>query len=621
MSTVSSADPMPIPDLARGARFRAMALNRLVCVVAAIAVLMLTAPAAGASPLLQSTGSSFAGVAIQQWVGQSATLYGLNINWQVSSSVIGLNNFGQNQVDFAASDIPYSAQQSTYYPSQPYQYMPDVAGGLSFMFNLNGTDGQQITNLNLNTSLIGQIFLGKITNWNSSAIAAANPQLAGDLPNQKIIPVYRSDASGENYLLSDYLLQMDGSEFQAAQTAFNSGNPGQPTATWPVPAQGSNPSPTVYPGWGQGNLVGQSGSDNAANYVAAVSSLGSITYVETAYAKEHAFPVASLINASGAPVQPTSLNVSTALEKAILHADLTQNLSGVYTDPVANAYPLSAYSYLVTPCSPQLAAAQGTSCASFTAAGVPQPGPTSPLDPQKGKEIGQFVDFLACAGQQKMAQLGYSPLPPNLVQEDFDAIGRLNGAKEPPPRLGCRLRESLRQGHDPEPRRAHDRRPDRWRSESRWADHRRRYGTWSRFDRQRVDGRRGQRVHGRRGQWVHGRRGHWCGCRQRRAHRGRKSSRVRHRQRQARARVDRGDGPVQVPEDRRALVCRPIPGVAQPARLLRWGAPPRRHRIRSSPRRDEEEAKAWRSRAGAGYGAGGMNAPGRAGVRPHGRAT
>jgi phosphate transport system substrate-binding protein len=433
MSTVSSADPMPIPDLPRRARLRAKALKQLACMGAAITILMLTAPAAGAEPLLQSTGSSFAGVAIQQWVGQSATLYGLNINWQVSSSVVGLNNFGQNQIDFAASDIPYSAQQSTYYPSQPYQYMPDVAGGLSFMFNLNGTDGQQITNLNLNTSLIGQIFLGKITNWNNSAIAAANPQLAGDLPNQKIIPVYRSDASGENYLLSDYLLQMDGSEFQAAQTAFNSGNPGQPTATWPVPAQGSNPSPTVYPGWGQGNLVGQSGSDNAANYVAAVSSLGSITYVETAYAKEHAFPVASLINASGTPTQPTSLNVSTALEKAILHADLTQNLSNVYTDPVANAYPLSAYSYLVTPCSPQLATAQGTSCASFTAAGVPQPSTTSPLDPQKGQEIGQFVDFLACAGQEKMAQLGYSPLPPNLVQEDFDAIGRLNGAKEPPP--------------------------------------------------------------------------------------------------------------------------------------------------------------------------------------------
>ena len=84
---------------------------------------------AGASPSMQSTGSSFASVAIQQWVGQSSTLFGLNINWQVSSSVVGLNNFAQNQLDFAASDIPYSAQQSTYYPSQPYQYLPDVAGG------------------------------------------------------------------------------------------------------------------------------------------------------------------------------------------------------------------------------------------------------------------------------------------------------------------------------------------------------------------------------------------------------------------------------------------------------------------------------------------------------------
>ena len=49
--------------------------------------------------------------------------------------------------------------------------------------------------------------------------------------------------------------------------------------------------------------------------MSAVSSHGSITYVETAYAKEHNFPVASLINASGDAVQPTSLNVATALER------------------------------------------------------------------------------------------------------------------------------------------------------------------------------------------------------------------------------------------------------------------------------------------------------------------
>ena len=48
--------------------------------------------------------------------------------------------------------------------------------------------------------------------------------------------MYRRDASGENYLLTDYLLHQDGADFLAAQNAFQLGNPGQPSATWPVPS-------------------------------------------------------------------------------------------------------------------------------------------------------------------------------------------------------------------------------------------------------------------------------------------------------------------------------------------------------------------------------------------------
>lgn len=380
---------------------------------------------AGASPSMQSTGSSFASVAIQQWVGQSATLYGLNINWQVSSSVVGLNNYGQNQIDFAASDIPYSAQQSTYYPNQPYQYMPDVAGGLAFMYNLIGNNGQPIRDLRLNAALVGQIFLGQLIYWDSPSIVALNPNEQGNLPHQNIIPVYRSDASGENYLLSDYLLHLDGPVITAAQNAFQSGNPGQPNASWPVPGANANYDQGLYKGWAKNLPVGQNGSDGAANYVSALSSVGSITYVETAYAKEHAAPVASLQNASGAFAQPTSVNVATALVKAQLHADLTQDLTGVYVNPESNSYPLSAYSYFVSPCSPSLAAAQGSQCVG--------PGASSPFSPAKGAALGKFVAFLACAGQAKMDSLGYSPLPPVLVQADFNAIGRLNGGVQPPP--------------------------------------------------------------------------------------------------------------------------------------------------------------------------------------------
>ena len=97
----------------------------------------------------------------------------------------------------------------------------------------------------------------------------------------------------------------------------------------------------------------------------------------------------------------------------------------MYSNPEANAYPISAYSYLVAPCNPALAAAQHFNCTG------PQGSSTYPSD--KGSELGQFVSFLACAGQVKMAELGYSPLPTNLVQEDFDAVGRLTGGRQPPP--------------------------------------------------------------------------------------------------------------------------------------------------------------------------------------------
>jgi phosphate transport system substrate-binding protein len=402
-------------------------LRKVLAFAAILIAALATALAVGAvpawaSPNLQSTGSSFASVAIQQWVGQSSTLYGLNINWQVSSSVQGLNDFALNQVDFGASDIPYSSGQAADEPNQPYQYMPDVAGGLAFMYNLTGNDGQRITNLNLNASVIGKIFLGEITSWDDPAIVALNPQLAGDLPSNTsqfhLTPVYRTDASGENYLLTDYLLHLDGPDILAAQHAFLTEFPGQPNATWPTPQDGANES--NYPGFANGYPQGEQGSDAAANYVASATSDGSITYVETAYAIVHHFPVANLINASNHAVQPTSVNVATAMVAAILHPDLTQDLTNVYTDIQPNAYPLSAYSYLVTPCNPSLGPCDG-------------PGGSSPLAPDKGQAIGQFVSFLACAGQQQMALLGYSPLPPNLVDEDFDAVGRLNGGQQPPP--------------------------------------------------------------------------------------------------------------------------------------------------------------------------------------------
>ncbi len=335
----------------------------------------------------------------------------------VSSSVIGLNDFCQQTVDFALSDTSYAAGQSACRPAQVpyhYQYVPDVGGSLAFEYNLTGQNGQQVTNLVLDPSTIEGIFTGAITNWDNSAIAALNPDTR--LPNQGITAYYRGDPSGETYLLGDYILHTANAAELATfqQVASVPSTAGQPSATWAVFPNGTPPN--------LASLVSVNGADAASQEPK--NNSGGISYVETAYAKNVNLPVASVVNEAGNAVQPTAVNSVEALQGATLHPNLTENLSGVFDNKAGNAYPLSAYSYFVTQCVPKQAAAQNVTC---DGSGKVTMGAA------EGSELSQFIAFVACLGQSHVAQLGYTPLPPNLVEDDFQAAGRLPGGVTPPP--------------------------------------------------------------------------------------------------------------------------------------------------------------------------------------------
>jgi phosphate transport system substrate-binding protein len=379
------------------------------------AVLAAAGQASAALPPLTSTGSSFAGVAISQWQGQFNELHGGNINFTVSNSIIGMNDFCQNTVDFGAADISYATQQSICSTNQvpyPFQYMPDVAGGLSFEYNLTGQNGQQIKSLVLNAPVLAGIFTGGINNWDNPQIAALNPDIR--LPDESITAYYRSDPCGENYLLGDYFLHTDPGPLTAFQKIASVTPVGSPSATW---AQFSSGVPPGLEG-----LDGVNGADAASQ--GPVHTQGGIAYVETAYAKNVGLPVASVVNQAGVAVQPSAYNVAVALTGAILYADLTQNLAGVYTNPNPNTYPISAYSYFIAQCVPSEAAAQSFACDSSG---------NVTMGTAQGAELSQFIAFVACSGQARMADLGYSPIPPNLVEDDYQAAGRLPGGTEPAP--------------------------------------------------------------------------------------------------------------------------------------------------------------------------------------------
>jgi phosphate ABC transporter phosphate-binding protein len=353
------------------------------------------APALAGGPLVNGGGSSYAAVAIDQWDAQVQTLYGDTINYNTTSSVLGLNQFAENEIDFGASEIGYSTGQAAASPTVPYQYLPDVAGATCLMYNLTGETGKPITQLLLNSSIMANIFSGQIKYWDDPAIKALNPGAL--LPKTPISVVWRSDASGDNYLFTEYLTFEQPSIWNAFSTAM--GYPAGADAVYPYPTQGNYPKKYNLTGW-----IGAQGSDIASNDVAA--SNGAITYVETAYAYLHDKPCAYVENASGHYVIPTELDDAVALEGARLLPDLEQKLDGVYTNRLPDTYPISAYSYLVTQ--------------------------EATESPQKGAVLGQFIQFIACQGQQAAGQLGYSPLPPNLVQDDFDAVDRINGAAKAP---------------------------------------------------------------------------------------------------------------------------------------------------------------------------------------------
>jgi phosphate transport system substrate-binding protein len=348
--------------------------------------------AGGASPAhaasyfpITGSGSTWSQNALDQWRSNVARNYAMTVNYSGVGSTSGRRDFIQGTVDFAISEIPFQAHpedgSAPETPTTGYAYMPIVAGGTSFMYNLK-ISGQRVTNLRLSGDTIAKIFTGKITNWNDAAIKADNPGLA--MPSKTIVPVVRSDGSGTS---AQFTLWMS-KQFPSVWTTGM-------TSQFPL----------------IGNAKAQKGSDGTAGYVSQNYGEGAITYVEYSYAKKAGFPVVKVLNKAGYYIEPTALSVAVAMTKAQINTDkaspdyLTQILDGVYNSTDPRTYPLSSYSYAIVP---------------TQVAGI--------FNTDKGNTLSSFMRYVLCEGQQQADTLGYSPLPMNLVLAGSDQIKKIPGS-------------------------------------------------------------------------------------------------------------------------------------------------------------------------------------------------
>jgi phosphate transport system substrate-binding protein len=345
---------------------------------------------------ISGIGSTWSANALQQWARNVYNNYHWTVTYNDQGSSAGRQVFAlpNGGADFAVSEIPYALKNSDSVdpvPARKFAYMPIVAGGTSFMYNLV-IGGKRVTNLRLGGATVSSIFAGAITKWNDPAIVADNPGLA--LPAIPIVPVVRSDGSGTSAQLSSWMR----SQFPSIWNGLcqRAGRPANCGITSNYPAL-------------QG-FKAQSGSNGVAGYVAQPQYVGSITYVEYSYALNAHFPVAKILNAAGYYTEPTAGNVAVALLQAQINQDqtstdyLTQILTGVYTNPDPRTYPLSSYSYMLVPTALEYG---------FTE--------------NKGLTLAAFADYFLCEGQQQADVLGYSALPINLVQAGLAQVLKIPG--------------------------------------------------------------------------------------------------------------------------------------------------------------------------------------------------
>ena len=264
-------------------------------------------PAAFAQGEATGAGASFPAPLYAKWASDYHKATGVKINYQSVGSGAGLRQIEAKTVDFGASDAPLKDEDLA---KKGLVQFPTVIGGVVPVVNIKGLAPGQ---LKLSGAVLGDIYLGKITQWNDAAIKALNPGLA--LPDAAIAPVRRADGSGTSFIFTNYLSKVN-AEWKARV--------GEGTAVnWPV---------------GQGGK----GNEGVAAFVGRLPN--SIGYVEYAYVKQNKMAWVQLQNADGQFVAPDD----DSFKAAAAGADWSKSFYQILTNqPGKAAWPLTGATFIL----------------------------------------------------------------------------------------------------------------------------------------------------------------------------------------------------------------------------------------------------------------------------------
>ena len=323
-----------------------------------VIALLVWALSAAHAQTITAAGATFPYPIYSKWFSEySAAHPGVQINYQSIGSGGGIKQVCSGTVDFGASDMPMTDELLASCGVKLI-HIPTVLGADVPAYNVPGV----ATDLKFSQSVLSDIFLGKITNWNDPRIAKDNPGV--HLPDQKIIVVHRSDGSGTTFIWTDFLSKIS-KEW--------AGGPGKGTSI----------------NWTTG--VGGKGNEGVAGYVRQLP--GAIGYVELIYALQNHIDFGLVENADGKFLKASIDGVSAAAATAKIPADYRVSITNA---PGPNSYPVSSFTYLLIP--------------------------TQPKDMAKEKVIKDLLSWCIKSGESEVSTLSYAPLPSNVQEKVLQTV-------------------------------------------------------------------------------------------------------------------------------------------------------------------------------------------------------
>jgi phosphate transport system substrate-binding protein len=322
--------------------------------VAAAAMATLSMGSAFAAEIT-GAGASFPYPIYVKWAEGYKAATGNSLNYQSIGSSGGIRQIKAKTVTFGATDAPLSGEELD---KDGMIQFPAIIGGTVPVLNL---DGFKPGELRVTGTVLADMFMGKIANWNDPKIAALNP--GKKLPDQAITVVHRADGSGTTFNFTDYL---------TAVSKDWSASVGKGAAVkWPAPSS-----------------VGGKGNEGVAANVNRVK--GSLGYVEYAYVKKNNMTFMQLQNADGKYVAPDDLTFASAAAGVDWMSVPGMGVSMVNAKG-ANSWPISTASFILMY--------------------------KQPTDKAASAEAIKFFDWSFINGKKMAEELDYVALPDSLTTQ------------------------------------------------------------------------------------------------------------------------------------------------------------------------------------------------------------